>query len=169
MSDSQFLNMPEGENKVWVTAIKFERGTNDKPRNKFRITLAEQPSSVSHTAPYTNQDVYLPMSSDSTPAKIAMERRVKAILYPLAGFEADKKTTLKELFAGIEANLANHDLSADVLVQHREGNMVDRNTGNNKIFIEVLSIKATGFADKVAYESSIADDMDDSGDGSTPF
>jgi hypothetical protein len=151
---SNFLELPAGESTCWATDVSFTRGTNDKPRNKISLFLAQEPSNVTHTSPSTKMDIYLPLSSDSTPAKIAMEKRIKSVLYPLAGFEVTQKCSLKDLFEKIKANLTSHDLNVSVEVQHREGTSTDRD-GNVKIFTELLSTSPIGFADKTAYISEI--------------
>jgi hypothetical protein len=160
---SEYLNFEEGKNNAWLTGVKFIRGTNEKPRNKIAMYLSAEPSSVSHTAPSTKQELYLPISSDQTSTKIAMERRIKAVLYPLAGFEPNQKTTLKDLFAAIEANLLSHDLQVELDIKQKEGNTADKD-GNPRYFSEITSLTVAGYQDKVAFVSDV-----DYGDDDAPF
>lgn len=161
---SEYLNFEEGKNNAWLTGVKFVRGTNEKPRNKITMYLSAEPSAVSHTSPSTKQELYLPISSDQTSTKIAMERRIKSVLYPLAGFEPAQKTTLKDLYAAIEANLVSHDLQLELDVKVKEGNTADRD-GNPRMFSEITAVTVAGYQDKKAFES----DVDYGEDDSMPF
>ena len=156
----EFLDLPAGESQCWLTDVAFVRGTNDKPKNKITLYIASEPTKVSHTSPSTRYDIYLPLSSDSTQAKIAMEKRIKAVLYPLAGFTIDKKCSIKELFEAIKANVTTHDLNLTVDVSHKPGNTLDKN-GNQRVFVEINTVSPTGFEEKAPYESDIGfDDQD---------
>jgi hypothetical protein len=157
---SEFLELPAGESTCWLTGTSFTRGTNDKPRNKISLFISEQPSSVSHTSPSTKMDVYLPLSSDSTPAKIAMEKRIKSVLYPIAGYVANQKCSIKDMFAAMQANLLSHDLNLSVEVSHREGKTTNRE-GNLTVFTELMSVSPIGFADKKPFDSDISFSDDD--------
>ena len=160
MSDEKYLDLESGLNTVWLTSIKFERGTNEKPRPFFYLSLAKEPTSVSHTAPFTRIRVHCPMRTDATGTTIMMEQKMKAILYPLAGFEPSAKTSIRALFDVISAGLEGHDYQIAVVVEKREGSGINRNTGNPVMFDEIVSLEMVGHAEKKAYEASIdADDL----------
>lgn len=156
---SDYLNFAEGQNRAWLTGVKFVRGTNEKPRNKIALFFSEKPSSETHTSPGCKHEIAMPLSSDQTSTKIMFERRIKSVLYPLAGLEVTAKTTLKDLYYGIESNLSGHDIDCTVEIKLKEGNTADRD-GNPRMFAEVLSVVANGYQEKAAYESDINFDED---------
>lgn len=165
---SEYLNFEAGANNCWLTSVKFSRGDNQKPRNKITLGLTAEPSSVTFSAPFTKQEVYLPMSSDSVQAKIAMERRIKEVLYPLAGFEPAKKTSIKEIFEAISANLVGHDLKLAIQVKQTEGKQPDRE-GNVRMFSEITSLTVEGYEDKKEFKSDIDYGTDEVAGDEQPF
>lgn len=161
--EKRYLDFPAGESQCWLINVSFVRGTNDKPRNKFQLHFAEKPTEETFECAGTRQDVIVPVSSDSTQAKIAMERRIKSVLYPLAGLQPDAKTTLKALYETISNTLKSHDLQVVVNVKLTEGKSLNKD-GEPIMFTEILSLNPIGFKEKKEFVSSI-----DCSDDELPF
>jgi hypothetical protein len=152
--DSRYLDLVEGTQSVFVTGIRHKKADNDS-RAAVTLRLASHPTSVSHTAPYTNITLSIPKSEDDAGTKIMFEQRMKSILYPLAGKGQDEKVGLNTLYQDIKATLSVSDVEAEILVKQRDGNSVDPNTGAPRKFSDVISLTPTTVLEKAPYVSDV--------------
>lgn len=160
MNDPRYINLVDGINSnLWVTGIKLEQGSPEKPRKSVKLILASMPTSESFTAPFTSISVQLPVAEDNIQARMMMDNRVKAILYPLASLEPGQKTTFKAMLETLVESLHKYDFKVNLLNKTSESTRAFDKQGNPLIFNEPINIEYLDFKDKGEYKSDIDYDV----------
>ena len=149
---TEYLTLPDGKSNIWITDLKFTRATAERPRNYITLFLTDKVNDSS--AKTTMYDIYLPLKTDTMAAQMAAEIRIKNVCYQVAGFDLNKKTTIRDLLDAMKANLEHHNLCAEIEVSHKAGKSLDRD-GNQRVFTEINSLRLVSYSDKTAYVSDI--------------
>lgn len=151
---SRYLDFVEGKQNAFLISIRNEKATNDA-RGTISLRFASQPTSVSHTAPFTNVKLQIPKHDDESGTKIMFEGKMKQMLYPLAGKGQEEKIGLNALYQDIKATLENSDVECELFVTARAGNQVDAKTGEPRMFYDVAELLPLKLLDKAEYVSDV--------------
>ena len=155
-----YLELKDGMNEgLFLTGIKVNHGTNEKPTKSVSLSLTTKPSNEDFNAPFTNLCKFnLPAKDDSSQAKIIKDNLVKANLFPLAGLEPTAKVKFSALIEKIQTTLLQYDCKINLMNEHKLGSQLTKN-GEEMYFDQPLGIEPLEWIEKKAYESDIDYDV----------
>lgn len=157
----RFYEWQEGAQEVYLTGIKGERGTPDKPRTQIHLQFTLKPTAETFESPSTRYTLRGSLPDDSVQGVMFAERRMKQTLFKIAEVPDGEKVKLGKVVKECQARLAQADFKCSVTMKLQEGKSVNRTTGEPMMFAELVDFQILEVLAKGTYESLIDCDESD--------